>query len=702
MYALWILVALRLLVPTYFPVELDLFENIKMPAITTQIAALEQNTHPSFDIIVLPDQSGNNIIEDEVQVPVANDTTIDVVTPTVPSDSITPNETAFSIHPMICIWLIGMIAFGCYFIVSNIRFHRMLLKKRHLLEQYHYKIPVYYVEGLKSPCMTGIINPRIYINERITDRKEDKYVLDHEFTHYKHKDNIWMLIQLICLCIHWYNPLVWIASALFRRDCECACDASLIKSLSDEDRVLYGKTLLQFAEEKWNMNSIISTSTSMSMEGKTMKKRIHIVINHPPKKLISSLVAVILIIVLFAGAFVVNSNSDAGGTNVTDNSVVLSYNEAQPYVEVSDTTTSRVDANGHTTYWHGVLYETQTGMLRISNQVHTMNTLNQNGDVFNVLLFTVTTSPFDYMKHKNELGNPNLDAINIVGGTTNCGDVLVDRVYYVDEHPMKTTDFSEEELEQWLAEYGHLMWERNHIETDSTKEDVLYELSLRTMGRNDEKITSNQITVPPGDLVLSLSEEISDDVVNGRVEGNYIDGGIHNAILNIDYPFEQTGRDGTVITASEYIMNDVKSGQEITVTITEELQERLGLPDNEIVITCMGYGSKLIGTWERSSETVAIGDVPEGQDASEGETVTFETTDTFEFREDKTGTWITTFGEQHSNQNYFIDFTYVLEGDQLTMKRLDQNTIGVFTVSFADAHLLLDGRNTIIDLTRVE
>lgn len=564
MYALWILVAIRLLVPTYIPVELDLFENIKMPTITTQIAAVEQNTHPSFNNIVLPDQSGNNVIEDEVQVPVANDTTTDIVTPTVPSDSMTPNETDFSIHPMICIWLIGMIAFGCSFIVSNIKFYRMLLKKRQFLEQYQYKIPVYYVEGLQSPCMTGIINPGIYINERITDPEEDKYVLDHEFTHYKHKDNIWMLLQLICLCIHWYNPLVWISSALFRRDCECACDESLTKSLSDKDRVLYGKTLLQFAENKWTMNSIISTSTSMSMEGKTMKKRIHIIINHPPKKLISSLVAVILIIVLFAGAFIVNSNSDAGGTNVADNSNV-----------VADDT--NVSASG-----------------------------------------------------------------------------------------------------------------------------VTYELSLRGMGRNETIISSNEISIVPGDLVLSLSEEISDDVANRRVEGNYLDGALQNAILDIDYPFEMTGLDGTTIVAFEYIMKDVKSGDKITVTITKELQERLGLSDDQIVINCMGYDSKIIGVWEKTTEAVAIGDVPAEYEPSEGETVTFETTDTFEFREDKTGTWTTTFDEQHSSLNGSIDFTYILEGDQLILTYDKSTTTIIFTVSFSGEQLLLDGRNVVFDLDRID
>lgn len=301
MYALWILVAVRLLVPTYIPVELDIFSNNNLSSVAYQITAVEE--------------SRSGYLNDDASTTVNNSVVVDTSEPTGASNgalSDTEQSTKAThqlpVHPLLLIWIIGVAFFAIYFAVSNIRFHNSLKKNRVKIEKYSYKIPVYFVQGLPSPCMTGIFHPAIYVNEQIQGHESDRYVLDHEYIHYKHKDSIWMLVQTICLCIHWYNPLVWVASALFRRDCECACDETLTKEMSAENRIMYGRTLLTFSEEKWHVKSFFSTATSMSMEGKTMKKRVHVIVNHPPKRVISSVIAILLAVTLFIGAFVVNSS----------------------------------------------------------------------------------------------------------------------------------------------------------------------------------------------------------------------------------------------------------------------------------------------------------------------------------------------------------------------------------------------------------
>ena len=45
-----------------------------------------------------------------------------------------------------------------------------------------------------------------------------RHVLAHELTHYAHKDHIWSLLRCLALALHWYNPLVWLAAALSKRD----------------------------------------------------------------------------------------------------------------------------------------------------------------------------------------------------------------------------------------------------------------------------------------------------------------------------------------------------------------------------------------------------------------------------------------------------------------------------------------------------
>lgn len=117
---------------------------------------------------------------------------------------------------------------------------------------------------------------------------------------------------------------------------------------------------------------------------------------------------------------------------------------------------------------------------------------------------------------------------------------------------------------------------------DEMKEkSVVYTLML-----NDEPINSNTVYTKAGDVVFSLKVEIGEDVSYKRVEGDFLSTNIHDAILDIDYPGEKDGRDGTVVSTYDYHMKQVPSGKVIHVTITEELQQRLGLESDVVEIHC--------------------------------------------------------------------------------------------------------------------
>lgn len=112
---------------------------------------------------------------------------------------------------------------------------------------------------------------------------------------------------------------------------------------------------------------------------------------------------------------------------------------------------------------------------------------------------------------------------------------------------------------------------------DESDEDVKYTLTV-----NDQNIADNSIYVPAGDVIISLSQRISDKVAYKRVEGNYLSTPINEAIVDIDYSYEESGRDGTTVTSYEYHLKKVPVGRIIHITVTKELQERLGLGDNVI------------------------------------------------------------------------------------------------------------------------
>ena len=123
-------------------------------------------------------------------------------------------------------------------------------------------------------------------------------------------------------------------------------------------------------------------------------------------------------------------------------------------------------------------------------------------------------------------------------------------------------------------------------ETTNTKPEEIPDGVTYTLLVNDTEITKNTVSVPAGDVVVSLKETIGNDVATKQVEGDFLSTAINKTILNIDYPTEETSRDGTVVTAYEYHLKEVPTGQIIHVTITKELQDKLALESDIIEICC--------------------------------------------------------------------------------------------------------------------
>ncbi len=97
---------------------------------------------------------------------------------------------------------------------------------------------------IKSPMLIGLLKPVIIIPENFLAIGNLNYVFRHELIHFKHLD-IWYkwLVQLT-VCIHWFNPLVYIISRHINNLCEFACDEAVSKELDAEGRMEYGNTII--------------------------------------------------------------------------------------------------------------------------------------------------------------------------------------------------------------------------------------------------------------------------------------------------------------------------------------------------------------------------------------------------------------------------------------------------------------------------
>lgn len=111
-------------------------------------------------------------------------------------------------------------------------------------------IPVYRDAGFKGPCITGLVNPRIYLPHDLGSRLQAdqlEHVLLHELAHYQRKDLLCNLGALLAIILHWFNPLVWLAVREMRHDREIAADTYVMEVLGESAVIPYGNTLITLA-----------------------------------------------------------------------------------------------------------------------------------------------------------------------------------------------------------------------------------------------------------------------------------------------------------------------------------------------------------------------------------------------------------------------------------------------------------------------
>ena len=197
------------------------------------------------------------------------------------------------------LWGVGMVAVAVWLLAVNLRFGAGLRRSRRPLAAEDCPLPVYVTPAAETPCLFGLFRPAVYITpEAAEDPAVLRHVLAHETTHFRHGDHVWATLRCLCLVLHWYNPLVWLAAALSRRDCELACDESAIRVIGEGERAAYGRTLIGLTCT--GRGGLIRTATTMTGSKKGIRERITL-IARKPKMAVYTLIAVLLIAAAAAG-----------------------------------------------------------------------------------------------------------------------------------------------------------------------------------------------------------------------------------------------------------------------------------------------------------------------------------------------------------------------------------------------------------------
>lgn len=186
---------------------------------------------------------------------------------------------------VVMVWAAGAGVVLLAVLAANLRFVRKLRKSRRPLPTAGCPLPVYEAEGLSSPCLCGVLRPAVYLTpEAAEDGTVRTHVLAHELTHFRHRDHIWSLLRCLALALHWYNPLVWAAVVLSKRDGELSCDEGTIRRLGEGERISYGRTLVGLVARRSGAGGVLSCSTTMTGGKKTVQRRITQLVKQPETK----------------------------------------------------------------------------------------------------------------------------------------------------------------------------------------------------------------------------------------------------------------------------------------------------------------------------------------------------------------------------------------------------------------------------------
>lgn len=299
-YALWGLVLLRLLVPV------QLFTS---PIVGMQLSDETQSTYRVTD--TGPKQGGITPADpaEDNQTGLFSPPDLPAL-PDAPEPPQAPDWTKLP-AALGWVWLGGSVVMAVVLLGCNLSFWLRLRRTRKPLEEQrahdvcsYTALPVYTASGLPSPCLFGVFRPAIYVApETAADPDALRHVLAHEGTHFRHGDHIWSLLRCAALAVHWWNPLVWLAARLSRRDGELACDEGALKRLGDGERAAYGNTLLALMTAKAAPGGLLTCSTAMTGDKKSLKERFARIARAPKRAVGIAAAAVALGLLMTVCAF---------------------------------------------------------------------------------------------------------------------------------------------------------------------------------------------------------------------------------------------------------------------------------------------------------------------------------------------------------------------------------------------------------------
>ena len=329
-YYVWIIVVLRFLIPFTFDTTIvgSMFEKYDTGTITNEIS-----TSPHADVSVNTDNTETEPIQAGQDITAANIAT----------------RQPFNVYTsLFFIWLVMVLVLFVRKVtayqgfirymkagnteVSDIRILNLLsgceekLNIRTRVELSHNPL-------LASPIMIGFFHPRIVLPDGELGDKELSYIFLHELIHYKQKDMFYKWVVQLAVCVHWFNPFVYLLEKEVNKSCELSCDEKVISILDDKARREYGDMLLSFLKPT-NLYKSSLASVTLSEGAEQLKERLGAIMGFRKKnKAIRILTGILTLCIIFVAAFVGSYHGASASVPADADDPVLIQSDDVPVME---------------------------------------------------------------------------------------------------------------------------------------------------------------------------------------------------------------------------------------------------------------------------------------------------------------------------------------------------------------------------------
>lgn len=198
------------------------------------------------------------------------------------------------------IWLTGVGCMALYMALSLLRMRWRLRAAPRIQDN------VYRCTDWSTPFVLGVLAPRIYVPETVSEQ-DFPQVLAHERCHIRRWDHVWKPLAFLLLAVNWFNPVLWAAYVLLGRDMERACDEMVLKNATPIQRAAYSRALVACAAQPK-----MAAVCPLAFGEVAVKERVKNVLNYKKPALWAVILLVVAAAIIGACLLTKPAGKDAG------------------------------------------------------------------------------------------------------------------------------------------------------------------------------------------------------------------------------------------------------------------------------------------------------------------------------------------------------------------------------------------------------